>query len=352
MAGVHIALFRKDRTNKQPKESKVSKVMVTGGAGYIGSHTIRQLQQSGYDVVVVDNLSRGYRAALPEGITFYHTDIGDTQRIQEICSQEQVNAVIHFAALIEVGISQKEPFSFYENNVKQTLGLLAGMRQAGVRRMIFSSTAAVYGVTEPKALREEDPKAPASVYGRSKYMIEQILSDLSMVGELDVIALRYFNAAGADVSGEIGESHRPETHLVPLILQVALGQRPSISVFGNDYPTPDGTCIRDYIHVTDLAEAHVMALHYLEQGGTSDAFNVGSGCGYSVQEVIACCREVTGHPIPAHHAPRRDGDVPVLLADTQRIQQALRWLPQYNLRQIVETAWRWHSRHPHGFPLP
>jgi UDP-glucose 4-epimerase len=323
--------------------------MVTGGAGYIGSHTVRQLQQAGYGVVVVDNLSRGYRAALPEGIAFYHTDIGDSQRIQEICSQEKIEAVIHFAALIEVGISQKEPFSFYENNVKQTMGLLAGMRAAGVRRMIFSSTAAVYGVTEPKPLHEDDPKAPASVYGRSKYMIEQILSDLAMVGELDFVALRYFNAAGADISGDIGESHRPETHLVPLILQVALGQREAISVFGNDYPTPDGTCIRDYIHVTDLAEAHLLALRYLEQGGESNAFNVGSGSGYSVQEVIACCREITEHPIPATYAPRRDGDVPVLLADTQRIQQILHWFPKHTLREIVATAWRWHSHHPHGF---
>ncbi|MCB9638652.1 MAG: UDP-glucose 4-epimerase GalE [Myxococcales bacterium] len=323
--------------------------MVAGGAGYIGSHTVRQLQKNGYSVVVVDNLSRGYRAALPKEIAFYQVDIGNTEEIAAICQKEQVEAALHFAALIEVGISQKEPFSFYDNNVKQTLGLLDGLQKAGVGKLIFSSTAAVYGVAQAKPLSEDAPKAPASVYGRTKYMVEQILEDLDMVGAMRYVALRYFNAAGADPVGDIGESHRPETHLIPLILQVALGQRASISIFGDDYPTPDGTCIRDYVHVNDLADAHIAALQYLEDGGKSDVFNVGSGSGYSVKEVIECCREVTGHPIPVEYAPRREGDVPVLLADTSHIQKVFNCPPQHDLRHIVETAWIWHKTHPHGF---
>jgi UDP-glucose 4-epimerase len=286
---------------------------------------------------------------LPLDVPFYQAKIGDMVRVEEILRTHQIAAVLHFAAFIEVGRGEQEPDVFYENNVGQSLRLLTAMRNVGVRKIIFSSTAAVYSGTEGKALREDDPIAPNNVYGRTKYMIETVLRDLASADILQYGILRYFNAAGADDTGDIGEAHHPETHLIPLVLQAALGQRNQIFVYGNDYDTKDGTCIRDYIHVNDLADAHILALEKLLTDDGNFTYNLGSGLGYSVQEVIEYCREITGYPIMAVYAPRREGDVPVLLADSNCIRQELGWQPRYNLQQIVETAWRWHKQHPNGY---
>ncbi len=326
-----------------------STVLVTGGAGYIGSHTVRQLQNAGYSVVVIDHLEQGHRQALPHDIALYHTNIGEQDKIEQICRVHKVEAVLHFAAWIEVGRGEREPLGFYANNVSQTIRLLGAIQAAGVNKIIFSSTAAVFGETSEKPLAEDAQKAPASVYGRTKHIIETILQDIAATETLSYGILRYFNAAGADDAGDIGEDHHPETHLIPLILQVALEQRDSISIYGTDYPTRDGSCIRDYIHVNDLASAHLLALQCLFEGKSNFAYNLGSGDGHSVREVIACCRTVTGHPIPTVEAPRRDGDVATLLANSNRIQKELGWKPQYDLQRIVETAWLWHKQHPNGY---
>ena len=324
-------------------------ILVTGGAGYIGSHTVRLLQSTGYSVVVVDDLIQGHRQSLPEDLPLYQVRVGEKEKIEQICKKHNVEAALHFAAWIEVGRGEREPLVFYENNVSQTIRFLSALRTAGVDKIIFSSTAAVFGETSEKPLAEDDLKAPASVYGRTKYTIETILQDIAQTGKLSYGILRYFNASGADDAGDIGEAHSPETHLIPLILQVALQQRESISIFGTDYPTRDGSCVRDYVHVNDLASAHILALEKLLQGQGNFSYNLGSGDGHSVREVIECCRAVTGHTIPAVETPRRPGDVATLTADSRRIQEELGWKPQYNLKRIVETAWRWHKAHPNGY---
>lgn len=324
-------------------------ILVTGGAGYIGSHTVRLLRRCGYPVVVVDHLHQGHRSSLPSDVPLILSPIGHIDTMVDTFQTYHVQAVLHFAAWIEVGRGEKEPFAFYDNNVGQTLLLLQAMQSAGISRILFSSTAAVFGETSEQPLTESATKAPASVYGRTKYFVENILQDIAATGKISYGILRYFNAAGADEAGDIGEAHHPETHLIPLILQVALQQRSHISVYGTDYPTRDGTCIRDYIHVNDLAHAHLLSLERLLSDRGNFAYNLGSGEGSSVREVIDTCRTITHCDIPVIESPRRPGDVPLLLADSRKIQNELGWTPRYSLQQIVSTAWRWHKTHPHGY---
>ena len=325
-------------------------ILVTGGAGYIGSHTVKALLAQGHNVVVIDNLSRGHRAAVPEEIPFYVVDIHDIDRVQHIMEDMNIDAVMHFAAHSQVGESMENPTIYYDNNVVGSYSLLEAVRRAGVKYFVFSSTAAVYGEPEQTPITEDMPYHPTNVYGQTKLMIETMLAQFSRAYGLRYVALRYFNAAGADGSGTIGEDHTPETHLIPLILQTALGQRDSIKIFGTDYPTPDGTCIRDYIHVTDLAQAHILAMDYLMNGGESNIFNLGNGVGFTVKEVIDTAREVTGHPIPAKTTPRRAGDPAQLIASSEKARRVLGWHPEHaDLREIIETAWNWHKNHPNGF---
>jgi UDP-glucose-4-epimerase GalE len=284
-------------------------VLVTGGAGYIGSHTAKELSRAGYRVVVYDNLSRGHRWAVRWG-AFEEGDLLDQERLRSVLVKHEVQAVLHFAALIAVGESMQTPEIYFRNNVGGSLSLLNAMRSASVSRLVFSSTAAVYGTPEIVPIDESNPKAPASPYGDSKLMVEKILEWEGVCHGLKWVALRYFNAAGCDAEGETGEAHYPETHLIPAILEAAQGLRPACPIFGSDYPTPDGTCIRDYIHVTDLADAHVRALRYLENGGSSVAMNLGTGDGYSVNQILAAAEAATGRPIPIERQPRRPGDHP------------------------------------------
>jgi UDP-glucose 4-epimerase len=325
-------------------------VLVTGGAGYIGSHAVRRLRAAGADVVVVDNLGQGHRAAVPPEIPFYQIDLRETAALQEIITSQRIDSVMHFAALACVPESVAEPLRYYSNNVGGTLSLLEAMRSTGVRRIVFSSTCAVIGIPSVLPIVETSPREPINPYGWSKLVIEQVLRDWTTADPaFSSVALRYFNVAGCAADGSLGEDHDPETHLIPILLQVALGQRPHVTLFGNDYPTPDGTCIRDYVHVDDLADAHVRVLKAM-QPGKSAVFNVGIGRGYSVQKVLEAAREVTGHPIPAQFGPRRPGDPPVLFADPRRIMTELSWQPAFTeLRPIIETAWRWFRNHPAGY---
>jgi UDP-glucose 4-epimerase len=330
--------------NHQPR------LLVTGGAGYIGSHFVNRYleQRSASQVVIVDDLNEGNREAVdvlskrfPERISFYHCKIGDSL-IQEALLDQQIRAVVHFAASASVAHSQRDPMGYLRNNVGETVLLLDAMTNAGVRNMVFSSTAAVYGTPDTELIREDEVKRPVNVYGQTKLMVEEMLSLLHERGMLSYVALRYFNAAGADESGLIGEGHHEETHLIPIILQAANGKRASIKIYGNDYPTPDGTCIRDYIHVNDLADAHIAALDYLEEHpGTGMACNLGTGRGNSVREVLDLCRSITGQEIHEEIAPRRDGDPPILVAGADRANQVLRWKAKYSLETIIRTAWRW-----------
>lgn len=321
-------------------------VLVTGGAGYIGSHTVRQLLRAGYHAVVLDNLCKGHRWAVPDGVPLVVGDIADTALVAGVLQQYHVASVVHFAAFSLVGESMVEPRAYYTNNVVGTLHLLDALQIAGVQRIIFSSTAAVYGEPAITPITEESPLAPTNVYGRTKMTIEGILRDYSAAYDLRWVALRYFNAAGADPEGGIGEDHDPETHLIPLVLQAASGRRPSISVFGTDYPTPDGTCIRDYIHVNDLAEAHVLALASLEHQQQA-VYNLGNGTGFSVREIITTAERVVGHPIPVQETGRRAGDPAVLVASNARARAELGWKPQLDdLETIIRTAWAWEQHHP------
>jgi len=323
-------------------------VLVTGGAGYIGSHAVRRLLAAGHDVTVYDNLSQGHRAAVP-GERLVVGNLHDTERLATLLRERRIDAVMHFAAFTLVGESVVDPRKYYANNVGGSLSLFSAMLEAGVRRCVFSSTAAVYGEPEIVPIAEDSPLAPVNPYGFTKLAIERALADFARAYGWGVAALRYFNAAGASESGAIGEDHTPESHLIPLVLQVALGQREAIQVFGDDYPTPDGTCVRDYIHVEDLAAAHVLALEQLADH-QAQAMNLGVGRGYSVREVIEMCRRVTGLNIAERQAPRRPGDPPSLVADARRAREALQWTPQHSdLETIVRTAWRWHSTHPRGF---
>ncbi|CAH2029926.1 UDP-glucose 4-epimerase GalE [Trichlorobacter ammonificans] len=318
------------------------KILVVGGAGYIGSHMVRELLDNGYDPVILDNLSSGHRWAVP-GERLVHGDLGDRALLAHLFSTYQVSAVLHFASFIQVGESVGAPLKYYHNNVANTLNLLSAMQEAGVTRFVFSSTAAVYGTPSEIPLTESAELRPENPYGRSKLMVEQILADCAHAWGLRSACLRYFNAAGAHPTAGIGEAHHPESHLIPIVLQTALGMRDSVSINGDDYPTPDGTCIRDYIHVCDLAAAHTLALRYLLDGGDSLTCNLGNGKGYSIREVIDVCRAVTGHPIPVTIAPRRAGDPAYLVASAQTAVRLLGWKPQYpDLASIVETAWAWH----------
>jgi UDP-glucose 4-epimerase len=324
-----------------------STILVTGGAGYIGSHTVLALQQAGYSVVILDNLVYGHRDIVEAvlKVELISGDIGDRALLDQVFAQYNIQAVIHFAAYAYVGESVSDPAKYYRNNVTGTLTLLEAMVQAGVKNIVFSSTCATYGIPQRLPIPEDHLQNPINPYGATKLMVERILSDFDHAYDLRSVRFRYFNAAGADPQGRLGEDHSPETHLIPLVLLTALGQRESISIFGTDYDTPDGTCIRDYIHVTDLAQAHVQGLDYLLQGGTTEIFNLGNGNGFSVREVIETAKTVTARPIKAIEVERRPGDPAVLVGSSQKAQSVLGWRPEYaDLKVILEHAWRWHQR--------
>ena len=325
-------------------------VLVTGGAGYIGSHTVCELIGQGYDVAVADDLSTGHIEAVHEKARFYNGDIRDKAFLSELFRKEAVDGVIHFAASSLVGESMVDPLKYYNNNMYGTMMLLETMVGNGIDKIVFSSSAAVYGEPESVPIREEDRTAPLNTYGETKLAMERMMKWTSAAHGLRYVALRYFNACGAHVSGCIGEDHCPETHLIPIILQAAAGRREYISVFGNDYDTPDGTCIRDYVHVTDLARAHVLALEYLAGGGASDVFNLGSGRGFSVAEIIEHTKRVTGRDFAVKYEDRRPGDPAVLIASGDKAERVLGWRPESSeIGRVLESAWEWHRNHPDGF---
>jgi UDP-glucose 4-epimerase len=324
------------------------KVLVTGGAGYVGSHAVRWLARAGHDVWIYDNLSLGHREAVPAG-RLVEGQLSDRPRLTAAIRESQIEAVMHFAALASVGESVADPARYYQNNVAASLNLLEAMRECGVSRIVFSSTTATYGVPQRIPITEEEAQRPINPYGFGKLVVEHALADYARAYGFGYAALRYFNAAGASPDGDLGEDHDPETHLIPIVLQVALGQRGHVTVFGDDYPTPDGTCIRDYIHVDDLGSAHVLALAKLEPG-RGLLLNLGTGRGHSVREVIEACRRVTGHAIPTEKGARRAGDPPQLVADSSKAQKLLSWQPHYtDIESIIRTAWNWHSSHPRGY---
>ncbi len=318
-------------------------VLVTGGAGYIGAHTCLRLAQAGFTPVVYDNLSNGHEAFVQWG-PFERGDIRDGARLDEVFARHRPSAVIHFAALIEVGESVKHPGRFFENNVAGAISLIEAARRGGSNALVFSSTCATYGDPVRVPMDETHPQNPLNPYGRSKLMVEQALHDYDRYAGFRSVALRYFNAAGADPEGRIGERHSPETHAIPLAIEAAMGRRKGFSLFGTDYDTRDGTAVRDYIHVLDLADAHVLALQRLLDGGASDVFNLGTGTGTTVRELIATIRQVSGKPFDVTEAPRRKGDAPVLVADNRKAREGLGWTPKLDLKAIVESAWAWHSR--------
>lgn len=324
-------------------------ILVTGGAGYIGSHTVRALVAGEHRVIVLDNLSRGHRAAIG-GTLLVRGDTSDARLLEELFKKYKIEAVMHFAASSQVGESVRHPSGYYHNNLVKGLALLDAMVQAGVPYLVFSSTAAVYGEPQAVPITEEHPTLPTNPYGATKLALEGAMRWYNDAYGLRFTSLRYFNAAGADPAGDIGEDHDPETHLIPLVLRVALGNLPHLEVFGDDYPTPDGTCIRDYIHVKDLASAHVLALDKMSSGGPSTVYNLGNGSGYSVLEVIKAAEGVTAKPVKVKFGARRPGDPAVLVAGSQRIKDELGWEPRFvDLRSIVDTAWRWHRSHPSGY---
>ena len=326
------------------------KLLVLGGAGYIGSHTATELLDNGHEVVIADNLVTGYREAVPEKATFYQGDLRDKDFLNDLMKKEKVDAVIHFAAYSLVGESVVNPLKYYENNLYGTKVLLDAMIESGVDKIVFSSTAATYGEPENIPILENDRTCPTNPYGETKLAMEKMISWAAKAHGLHYVSLRYFNACGAHKSGAIGEAHNPESHLIPLVLQVPNGKREFVSIYGNDYDTPDGTCIRDYIHVTDLAKAHILAVEYLMNGGESDIFNLGNGVGYSVKEVIETARKVTGHPIPAKEEARRAGDPARLVASGKKAKEILGWEPEIkDLADIINSAWKWHSKHPNGY---
>ena len=326
------------------------KVLVTGGAGYIGSHAVHELKASGHDVVVFDSLVKGHRAAVPAGVPFVQGDIRDAALLAETFAKVPIDAVMHFAAASEVGESMVNPAKYYRDNVAATLSLLESLNQANIKKIVFSSTAAVYGEPESCPIREDAALRPTNVYGRTKLIIEGMLADFAMAYGFSYVALRYFNAAGALPAGGVGEDHTPESHLIPLILQTALGQRAAISMYGTDYPTPDGTCIRDYIHVTDLASAHVLAIEHLQAGGEPRTYNLGSQTGFSVREVIEKAKKITGIDFPVVEAARRAGDPAVLVASSAKFQHDFNWRMRYSdVDTILRTAWDWHRSHPRGY---
>jgi UDP-glucose 4-epimerase len=323
-------------------------ILVTGGAGYIGSVTVERLRAQGEPVVVLDDLARGHRAALDADVPFCHGRVGDRALVARIAREHKIEACVHFAALAYVGESVSEPTKYYENNVEQGIALFSALMGAGVRRVVFSSTCATYGVPQQVPIPETCPQWPVNPYGWSKLFVERILASYDLAYGLKFVALRYFNAAGA--TEKRGEHHEPESHLVPNVLSAALGQKSEVSIFGRNYPTPDGTPIRDYVHVADLADAHILALKYLRDGGTSDFLNLGTGQGYSVLQVIECARQVTGHAIPARDEAPRPGDPPQLVADAAKAQRVLGWKPtQSDLASILRSQWEWRKKFPRGY---
>ncbi|MGB0595662.1 MAG: UDP-glucose 4-epimerase GalE [Rubripirellula sp.] len=323
-------------------------VLVVGGAGYIGSHAVRLLIAAGHHVWVYDNLSRGHRQAVPVGLLI-EGELSDRSKVVQTLREKKIDAVMHFAAFALVNESVTDPALYYRNNVIAALDLLEAMREADVKKIVFSSTTATYGQPDVVPIPEETPQCPINPYGFTKLVVEQALADYATAYGFAYAALRYFNAAGAHPDGTIGEDHDPESHLIPIVLQVALGQRDQITIFGNDYNTKDGTCVRDYIHIDDLGDAHLKALEKLIPG-TGICVNLGTGQGTSVREIVEACREVTGHPIPEIIGPRRVGDPDKLIADARRAKELLGWSPRYtNVQSIVETAWRWHQSHPNGY---
>jgi UDP-glucose 4-epimerase len=330
----------------------VARVLVTGGAGYIGSHAVRALLDDGHTVVVLDDLSAGHPQALPTGISLVRARVHDRETVTSALSDHGIDAVMHFAAWLSVGDSVRDPLGYYHNNVVGSLALLRAMTEAGVKQLVFSSTCAVYGEPTSVPIDETHDKHPINPYGDTKLAIERALEHVSRAHDFRFIALRYFNAAGAHPDGTIGEDHDPEIHVIPRAIDAATGGRP-LELFGDDYPTPDGTCLRDYIHVSDVAEAHVRALRLLEGGGPSGAFNVGTGQPHSVKQVIDTVSRVVGNPVRWNLAPRRPGDPSTLYAASDRLQRELHWRPQYpDLETIVRHAWRWHERHPQGYRTP
>ena len=326
------------------------RLLVLGGAGYIGSHTALELIKKGHEVIVVDNLVTGYEKAIPDKAVFYQGDIRNFDFLDNLFKTEKIDAVIHFAAYSLVGESVTNPLKYYDNNLYGTKVLLEAMIKNNVNKIVFSSTAATYGEPENIPILESDRTCPTNPYGETKLAMEKMFHWASKAHGLSYVSLRYFNACGADATGQIGEAHNPESHLIPLVLQVPNGKRESVSIYGTDYDTPDGTCIRDYIHVTDLAEAHILAVEYLANGGESDIFNLGNGVGYSVREVIETARNVTGHPIPATEVPRRAGDPARLVASGEKAKRVLGWEPKIKqLDEIIASAWKWHKAHPEGY---
>lgn len=325
-------------------------VLICGGAGYIGSHNVRAFKAHGDDVIVVDSLETGHRASVPNDVKFYEGDIRNSEILDKIFTENNIEAVIHFCAYSLVGESVEKPLKYFDNNVGGMISLLEAMQRHDVKRIIFSSTAATYGEPKKVPILETDPTEPTNPYGESKRIMEKMMHWVSSRYDIRYVSLRYFNVAGAWHDGSIGEDHKCETHLIPLILQVPLGKRNHITIYGDDYPTKDGTCIRDYIHVEDLAKAHILALEYLRSGGESNIFNLGSGDGYSVMEMINAARKVTGHPIPAQIGERRAGDPARLIADSTKAQNILLWKPEITrMEDIISTAWKWHQSHPDGY---
>jgi len=323
-------------------------ILVTGGAGYIGSVTVERLKAKGERVVVLDDLFRGHREALAPDVPFYHGRVGDRALVARIAAEHKLEACVHFAALAYVGESVSEPARYYENNVEQGIALFGSLMDAGVQRVVFSSTCATYGVPQQVPIPETCPQWPVNPYGWSKLFLERILASYDVAHGLKFVALRYFNAAGATETR--GEHHEPESHLVPNVLSTALGQKKELSIFGRNYPTPDGTPIRDYVHVADLADAHILALKHLRDGGSSEFLNLGTGHGYSVLQVIECARKVTGHAIPARDEEPRPGDPPQLVADSAEAQRVLGWRPtQSDLASILRSQWEWRKKFPHGY---
>jgi UDP-glucose 4-epimerase len=324
-------------------------ILVVGGCGYIGSHCLHELRRQGYETLAYDNLSEGHRAAAGDTEVIVG-DLGDEAKLDEVFSSRKIRAVFHFAANCYVGESVEDPEKYYFNNVYRTLALLRAMRRHDIDTFIFSSTAATFGNPVREKIDESHPQEPINPYGRTKLMVEHILRDYAAAYGMKSVCLRYFNAAGAAESGEIGEDHEPETHLIPIVLQVAMGKRDVIKMFGDDYETPDGTCVRDYIHILDLADAHIKALEYLERGGESTAFNLGNGKGYSVKEIVDAAEKVTGKAIKREVAPRRAGDPAILIADYARAHEVLGWTQRFgDIETIISTAWKWHASHPDGY---
>ena len=325
-------------------------ILVAGGAGYIGSHMVKDLIEHGEDVVVADNLSTGHRDAINPKAKFYEGDIRDRKFLDKVFDNEDITAVVHFAAFSIVPESMSKPLKYFDNNTGGMITLLEAMRDHNIKYIVFSSTAATYGVPEHMPIKETDPQNPINPYVLSKLMMEKMMAWADKAYGIKFVALRYFNVAGAAPDGTIGEDHGPETHLVPIILQVAQGKRKELSIFGDDYNTPDGTNVRDYVHVMDLADAHILAIKYLEAGNKSNAFNLGSSTGFSNKQMLEAAREVTGKPIPAKMAPRRPGDPDSLVAASDKARTILGWKPKYDdVHDIIATAWKWHSTHPKGY---